>query len=510
MRRIPGGRWWLWGTGAVLVVAAVSLALRPSGGDGSTFLTGQVERGTVRTSIAANGTLQAVLTVQVGSQVTGRVQSLHADFNSMVRKGQVIARIDPATFDATLVRARADLEDARAGVTTARSALQNQKASREGSLVTLEDARRVHERNLELAKGGVVSARDLEASEVAVRDAEARRKQAEAQVASAEAAIEQAEARVKQAQAQVKLAEVNLEYTVISSPVDGVVVSRNVDVGQTVAASLQAPTLFVIANDLTRMQVVANVDEADIGQIGPEARVSFSVDSFPGEFFHGRIDQIRLNPIITQNVVTYSVIVNVDNPELKLRPGMTANTTFTIAEAAEALRLPNAALRYWPADTPRDKERELIAAATGNEEMPGPGRPHEAAAQGGAMEPVPPANGAPAGGRGQRGSRRGGAEPGSSEVMSAEPGEVLRFPQIRKVRWRPRVVWVQEGDAAPQPKVVRVGITDGTVSEIRDGDLPEGATVITGLNQLTTATEARPNNPLSGRPNMKAGGGRRP
>ena len=158
-----------------------------------------------------------------------------------------------------------------------------------------------------------------------------RHKQAQAQVASAEAAIEQAGARVKQAEAQVKLSEVNLDYTVITSPVDGVVVSRNVDVGQTVAASLQAPTLFVIANDLTRMQVMANVDEADIGHIGPDAKVVFTVDSFPGEFFRGSIDQIRLNPVVTQNVVTYSVIVNVANPELKLRPGMTANTTFTLS-----------------------------------------------------------------------------------------------------------------------------------------------------------------------------------
>jgi HlyD family secretion protein len=452
-----------------------------------------VERGTVRTSVSANGTLQAVLTVQVGSQVTGRIQSLHADFNSIVRKGEVIARIDPATFEATLVRARADLEDARAGVSTSRSALANQKASREAAQINHLDLQRVHRRNEELARTGVVSTRDLESSEVALHDAEARLKQSEAGVSSAESAIEQAGARVKQAEAAVKLAQVNLDYTVIASPVDGVVVSRNVDVGQTVSASLQAPTLFVIANDLTRMQVVANVDEADIGQIGPDAHVSFSVDSFPGEMFQGHIDQIRLNPTVTQNVVTYSVIVNVDNPELKLRPGMTANTTFTIAESEKALRLPNAALRFWPADTPREKERELLKAAFHEDGGPrGPGQLHEAVAQ-----------------PGQPARDNSGAAAGRTDDGSGNP--VLRFPQIRKVRWRPRVVWLKEGSEAPQPRVIRIGITDGMVSEVMEGDLPEGATVVTGLNQMTTAgADQRPNNPLSGRPNMKANPGRRP
>ena len=486
MSRIPGGRWWLWGLGALVVVAAASLALRPADAGRNAWLTGAVERGTVRTSVSANGTLQAVLTVQVGSQVTGRVQSLHADFNSIVRKGQVIARIDPATFDATLVRARADLEDARAGVSTSRSALANQKASREVAEIAVQDTRRVQGRNEELARSGVVSTRDLEASEVALHDAEARLKQAEAQVSSAAAAIEQAEARVKQAEAQVKLAEVNLEYSVITSPVDGVVVSRNVDVGQTVAASLQAPTLFVIANDLTRMQVVANVDEADIGQIGPDAQVAFTVDSFPGEFFQGQIDQIRLNPVVTQNVVTYSVIVNVPNPDLELRPGMTANTTFTIAESDDALRLPNAALRFWPATEPRERERSLITEFTMKQgDHRGPGGAGEASA---ASADAP------------------GAE--------AEAG-VLRFPKVRRAPWHPRVVWIAEADGTPRPRVVRVGITDGTTSQVKEGDLPEGSSVITGTLDPAAGAAQRPStpnpfNPLGARPTMKGGGGRRP
>ena len=363
IRALRGNRWMLWTLG-VLVLAVVSyLFLRPAAAGADAWTTAVVERGDLKTSISATGTLQAVLTVQVGSQVTGRIQSLHADFNSIVKRGQVIGRIDPATFDAALVRAQADLEDARAGLVTARAALSNQRANLEAAAASLTETGQIHQRTSELARQGVASERDLEASEAGSQTALARHKQAEAQVESALAAIEQAAARVKQAAAQVKLSEVNLNYTVISSPVDGVVVSRNVDVGQTVAASLQAPTLFVIANDLTRMQVMASVDEADIGHIGPEATVVFTVDSFPGEFFRGSIDQIRLNPVITQNVVTYSVIVNVDNPELKLRPGMTANTTFTVAEAKNAVKLPNAALRFWPADIPRERERELLAGA---------------------------------------------------------------------------------------------------------------------------------------------------
>jgi HlyD family secretion protein len=404
----------------------------------------------------------------------------------------VIARIDPATFDAALVRARADLEDARAGLSTSHSDLSNQKANLEAAEATLLDAQRVNVRTLELSKDGVVSARDLESSQVAQESASARVKQAKAQVESAEAAIEQAGARVKQAAAAVKLAEVNLDYTVITSPVDGVVVSRNVDVGQTVAASLSAPTLYVIANDLTRMQVVANVDEADIGHIGADAQVSFSVDSFPGEFFRGAIDQIRLNPVVTQNVVTYSVIVNVANPELKLRPGMTANTTFTVAESENAVRIPNAALRFWPTDVPRSRERELLASARGE-------APHEGPVS--SPEVPDPASAS---------ARQADEAP---SPIASDAG-VLRFPQIQKVRWRPRVVWLR-GSGKPEPRVVRIGISDGSFSEVMQGDLDEGALLITGSN-IAADTQARPTNPFGSpvgpRPATKSGtgGGRRP
>ena len=490
VKAFAGRRWLLWTLGVLILAVAGYLFLRPAAAGADAWTTAVVERGDLKTSISATGTLQAVLTVQVGSQVTGRIQSLHADFNSIVKRGQVIGRIDPATFDAALVRARADLEDAHAGLVTAKAELSNQRANLEAAAASMTETAKIYERTVELARQSIASKQDLETSEAASQTARARHKQAQAQVASAEAAIEQAGARVKQAEAQVKLSEVNLDYTVITSPVDGVVVSRNVDVGQTVAASLQAPTLFVIANDLTRMQVMANVDEADIGHIGPDAKVVFTVDSFPGEFFRGSIDQIRLNPVVTQNVVTYSVIVNVANPELKLRPGMTANTTFTVAEAKDAVKLPNAALRFWPANVPRDRERELLAKAP---ETP----PQE--------EPATPAR--------MESSRDPRPAVPASPIASSEG--VLSFPRLQKDRWHPRVVWVKGSSGAAEPRVVRVGITDGTSSEVMAGDLSEGDTVITGVLMTATTAADKPNNPfgspLSGRPNMKTGGtGRRP
>ncbi len=496
--RTPSRRAWLYLLGALVLAAGGYQMLRPVDAGADTWITAAVERDDIRTTIAATGTLQAVLTVQVGSQVTGRIQSLHADFNSIVKQGQVIARIDPATYEAALVRAKADLEDAAAGVATAQAALANQEANREAARAVEQDAQRVNDRNVELARQEVVSQRDLEAGTAALDEAKARLDQAGAQVSSARAAVDQARAQVKQAQATVRLAEVNLGYTVIRSPVDGVVVSRNVDVGQTVSASLQAPTLFVIANDLTRMQVVANVDEADIGAVGPDSTVTFTVDAFPGDNFHGTIDQIRLNPIVTQNVVTYSVIVNVPNPDLKLRPGMTANTIFTVAEAEDALRLPNAALRFWPTSVPREREREMIADA--RRKNTGTREPAVDRGQGGSGPPSPaPSNGVPH-----------EAEP-TSPIESVEG--VLRFARSGRTRWHQRVIWVEGDDGEPEPRVVHIGITDGTASQIRDGDLEEGTSVIVGATNFSAAT-SRPNNPFGGpfggrRGGSKSSGGRR-
>lgn len=320
-----------------------------------------ISRGDIVESVGATGTLEAVTTVQVGTQVSGTVQDLYADFNSIVRQGQVVARLDPSLFETQVEQARANLVRAEAEVERLEVGLGD-------SEVRLNRAR-------ELSKRGLIPATELEAAEVAVRAARAQLRSSEAQVVQARASLNQA--------------QVNLEHTVITAPIDGIVIARNVDVGQTVAASLQAPTLFVIAADLTKMQVNASIDEADVGRIRPQQVVRFRVDAYPNEEFRGSVVQVRLNPVIQQNVVTYSVVIDVPNPELKLKPGLTANVTIEVANRQQVLRVPTMALRFRPSTD--------VFAALGQEppelpmERPGRGAGDNAAA----MEPAEAAAPAP-------------------------------------------------------------------------------------------------------------------
>ncbi|MCY4028717.1 MAG: efflux RND transporter periplasmic adaptor subunit [Acidobacteria bacterium] len=279
-----------------------------------------VTEGDIVDTVGATGALEAVTTVQVGSQVSGIIQDLLVDFNSIVREGDVIMRLDPSLFETQLAQARANLARAEAEVERLR--------------VAVEDAETQLVRAEGLAARALISDTELDAARVAVR--------------SAEAQLKSAEAQVTQAQASLNQNEVNLEHTVIRAPIDGIVTSRLVDVGQTVAASFQAPELFVIAADLTKMRVIANIDESDIGRIRPNQRVTFTVDAYPAEEFEGSVTQIRLEPIVTQNVVTYATVIDAPNPELKLKPGMTATITLEIARRENVLRIPNAALRFRP------------------------------------------------------------------------------------------------------------------------------------------------------------------
>ncbi len=362
--------------GALLIVVGGILWLtvfRPRA-EASEFLTAPIDRGPVRNVVNATGTVQAVVTVQVGSQVSGQIQALYADFNSVVKRGQLLAKIDPRNFEAQLLNAEANLAAAEARVRTVEAELNTQRANLaaaqanlEAARVAMENAQLVLRRYTELLQNGVLSQNEYDTAKANADSARARYNQAQAaveqvraQIRATEAQLEQARAQVEQARAEVNRARVNLEYTNIYSPVDGVVISRNVDVGQTVAASLQAPTLFVIANDLTKMQVHANVDEADIGKISEAVDVRFTVDAYPNDVFIGRIQEIRLNPQTVQNVVTYSVIIAVDNPDLKLKPGMTANITITVEERENVLRVPNAALRYLPPGVTRERVMELL------------------------------------------------------------------------------------------------------------------------------------------------------
>ncbi|MGH9373731.1 MAG: efflux RND transporter periplasmic adaptor subunit, partial [Vicinamibacterales bacterium] len=279
-----------------------------------------LSRGDVVESVGATGTLEAVETVDVGTQVSGVVQELHADFNSIVKKGQVIARLDPQLIQtqieqqsANVVRAEADLERLK---------------------VALADAEQKLERAQQMSQKNLIPRTELETAEVNVR--------------SAEAQIKSSEAGLTQARAQLNNQRVNLGYTTITAPIDGIVISRNVDQGQTVASSMNAPTLYVIAADLTKMQVIANIDEADVGRMRPGQAVSFRVDAYPTDTFTGTVSQVRLQPAVVQNVVTYSTVIAVPNPELKLKPGMTANVTIEIARRNNVLRIPNRALSFRP------------------------------------------------------------------------------------------------------------------------------------------------------------------
>jgi HlyD family secretion protein len=341
--------------------AAWRAVARPSA---PAFETAAVERETLRKTISATGKLQALTTVQVGTQVSGTISEIYVDYNSPVTRGQVIARLDTANLQAQLTQAIANQTSAQASVQTAQSSVLGADAAVEAAAANVErlasmvkDAETNLERTRELVNAGVGARKDLETAQATVAQAQAQRQQALAQLnqarAQAQAArsqLNQARAQSTQAGAQVQLASVNMSHAIIKAPIDGVIVARNVDVGQTVAASFQSPTLFLIANDLTRMQVLADIDEADVGQLRENSRVSFAVDAYPSETFEGRIAQVRLAPQTVQNVVTYTAVIDVENPDQKLKPGMTANVTAVVDERENVLTVPNAALRFRPED----------------------------------------------------------------------------------------------------------------------------------------------------------------
>src|SRR5881392_2983987 len=363
---------------AALVGAGVWAYLyTQSNGNAPKYRLARVERGPLTAAVSATGNLNAVITVQVGSQVSGQVRDLLVDFNSVVKKGQVVARIDPDIFAAKVTQAKADLDSAkatilnqqaqiersRADVDNARAAYAEAKAQTAKAQVAVIDTKRDHDRKTELFTRQLIAKSDLDTSQAAHDSAIAQLDSARAheqalgsaiqssiaQLRVTEAMLVSARAQVEQKDAALQQAQLDLEHTTIRAPVDGVVVSRQVDVGQTVAASLQAPVLFTIAQDLTKMQVETSVDEADIGRIKLDDQATFTVDAFPGDTFVGRVTQIRKAAQVVQNVVTYTVVVALDNPAGRLLPGMTANVKLVVAEKPSVLKVPNAALRFRPA-----------------------------------------------------------------------------------------------------------------------------------------------------------------
>ncbi len=413
------------------------------------YYTAKVDNGEIKQVVEATGTINAVITVQVGSQVSGAISKLYVDFNSHVRKGQVIAQIDPALFEGALSQAKADLANARANLAVA---VANTAKAKANDAQTKAD----YDRNLGLAREGVISQQALD---VVRANAES----GAAQVSAALATEEQARAQVLQKQAAVEVAQTNRDYTTIHAPIDGTVVARNVDVGQTVAASLQAPTLFTIAQDLTKMQVYAKTDESDVGQIRPGQKVVFKVDAYPRDTFTGTVSQVRMNSTVVQNVVTYDTIVDFDNPQLKLFPGMTAYVTIPVATAANAVKIPNGALRYKP-DFSGDEILALYRQYGITEAAVQQGRTGTGVAKAGA-------------GISQQGSV--GSRP--ENKSNGESG----------IKYETQVVWKLLPDKSLQPARIKTGITDHTFTELvqeLNGELKPGDDLVTGVAQGRAST----------------------
>lgn len=472
-----------------------------------------VTLGDIVDTVGATGALEAVTTVNVGSQVSGMIEELSVDFNSIVRAGDVIMRLDPSLFETQVAQAQANLVRAEADTERLR--------------VSLDDARVQLRRAEDLAARQLISETEREAAQLAVRSTEA-------QLKSSEAAITQAMASLNQN-------EVNLEHTVIRAPIDGIVISRLVDAGQTVAASLQAPELFVIAADLTKMRVIANIDESDVGRIRPNQRVTFTVDAFPGEEFEGTVSQIRLEPVVTQNVVTYATVVDAPNPDLRLKPGMTATIALETARRENVLRIPNAALRFRPTNemfavleqpvpesmqvrgsTDENAEAAPSAGGGGGEGRgvaagPGGGGSFGGGGGGGGGGAPDPerrrqfqerlAQMTPeereqfearraAGGGGRAGGRGAGPPRGAQRAANASSGP--NVPTVERgattidalfgplpVTETTGRVWVIE-DGRLQEVDVRLGVTDGSATELLGGagrgvDLEAGTTLVTNV-----------------------------
>lgn len=430
------------------------------------YLTAKIERGEIDSVISSTGTVNAVINVQVGSQVSGNIVELHADWNSHVHKGDLVAVIDPVPFQAKVDQAKAAIESAKASVVNGKASLKkadadianafanvkNQEANIVKAKSAVSDAKVKLDRRVLMKKDGIIAQEDLDTAQATYDQAVAAEAAAEAQLTAAQDSLESskaqrevvqtqldsADAQVKQSEANEVQAELDLQHTKIISPVDGFVVARNMDVGQTVAASFSAPTIFNIAKDLTKMQVDANIDESDIGRVKVDQPVTFTVDAFPGQAFMGAVTQIRENATNVQNVITYDVVIKFDNSDLKLFPGMTANVRILTDRQTDVLKLPNAALRFRPADAP-----PTPSADKGGGDKKGGG------------------GGFGKGGFGQ-GSQSKGRGPGGFQTL-----------------------YTLGEDGKPKAVRVRVGSGDGNFVALLSDNIKEGDSVITGI-QLPT------------------------
>jgi HlyD family secretion protein len=455
---------WLIGTIVVLALLGVGGYTYYNRTKKVEYSTARIERGDIESAISATGSCNAVVSVQVGSQVSGNILELHADFNTKVKNGQLVAVIDPAPFQARVDQARANLESARASVLNAQSQIKkadadiasaianvaNQKANIVRAQSAVTDAKNKFDRRLPMFDQGIISKEDRDTAQATYDQAVASLEAAQAQMTAAQSSLESvkaqrdvvaaqlasAQSQVKQNQATLEQAELDLQHTQIRAPVDGTVIARNMDVGQTVAASFSAPTIFQIAQDLTKMQVDTNIDESDISRVQLGQDAAFTVDAYPGQTFHGEVFQIRHAPINIQNVITYDVVVRVDNPDLKLFPGMTANVRIVTDRAEGVLKIPSAALRV-----------RLDTGAA----------------------------------KGQGGQGKGGQGKGGGGGRGGFAGAAKDRGAARAALAQAQTIYLLGPDGQPQPQRVRLGIGDGNFVAVLSENLHEGQEVITGI-----------------------------
>ena len=496
---------------AVLIAGAAGFAWWGPLGSAPEYRVGKVERGAITSAVSATGTVNPVVSVQVGSQVSGQIKELFADFNSEVKKGQVIARIDPESFNLRVNQALADVEAARAMVLSQRANVSALQAEVSRSKVNLGDAEREFLRNKGLFEKNFVSAAALDKAQAAFEAAREQLKATQAQLAAGEAQVTNVEAMVKQRDSQLSQAKVDLDRTTIRAPVDGTVVKKSVEPGQTVAASLQAPELFVIAQDLRQMQVDTSIDEAEVGRIREGQPVTFTVDSFPGRTFRGTVGQVRKSALVVQNVVTYTAVVATSNPSLELFPGMTASVRIVVDSREKVLKVPNAALRFRPAGA-----QEPRAAGGASDTADAPGQEEETK-KGGRGEQAGQAvrerltkelklnaeqqakleailnetrdriRGLTAEDKGERRKQaerlRAESRARITEILDPDQRKLYEEMTVSRSGGGRTVttgrVWVLDG-GKPRAVNLRVGLTDGSFTEVVSGELQEGAQVIIG------------------------------
>jgi HlyD family secretion protein len=491
------GKKYLWGIVIICVLLAGGFLLYQflgQKGSNQKFRTMKVERGEISSIVTATGTINPVITVLVGSQVSGTIKALYADFNSRVKEDQVIAQIDPAIFQAQVDQAKANVLNTEANVLNIQANLRNAQANLVKADVAVLDTKRTLDRNQPLVERKVIAQSTMDTAQTNYDTAVAQQESAKAQIESAKAQVESTKAQVAQTKAALKLAETNLRYTTIRSPVNGTVISRNVDVGQTVAASLQAPTLFTIAKDLTQMQADTNFSEADIGRIGQGQEATFTVDAYPERTFRGKVSEIRNAPQTVQNVVTYDVVIQVDNKDLKLKPGMTANVTIMVAHREGVLKIPNAALRFQPQMARKEPVQGKQEEAVSSRSKGGPtvvGRFTEGldltAEQQAKVEMIIKAS------RQEIQEIREKLKPEDARgkiqnLIRQKVMGILTTEQKQKLadvalssesdQKKPVRVWTLSPEGNPGSVSVVLGITNGAFSEVVSGDLKEGTQVI--------------------------------